>query len=298
MFGRLAQLEATRLEQQGAMPEAWDWYKSILRCSRHVARHGLMIERLVGAALFETSCERILHWAADPRVDAALLRRALADVLEADALTPPLSDNMKLEYLICLRDLEELRVMAAELPLPGGQNGWLEKLAASTGTKTQMQRARLRITNDVERSRRVLRLLFANWLPQLDKMPAERAPIAIRKPTVIYARDPNSARNAPVITPEELESAIGDTLFAQYFLHPLDGWPNGDTPWSGSAWEGNSTLAREPRRRAVLIVKLAAEVYLREKGNAPANAGALLAGWLKELPRGIKPDDPIPARID
>jgi hypothetical protein len=298
MLGRLAELEGSRLEEKGEMAEAWNWYNSVLRSSRHVGRHGLIIERMVGAAIFETSSRRITHWAADPRVDAALLRRALADTVEADALTAPLSDNVKLEYLICLRDLEELRVMVGEIPMPGGQNGWLEKAATSTGTKTHLQRARLRMTNDIERSRRVVRLLFANWLPQLDKLPALRAPIAIRKPTVIYASDPHAPPSAGGVAPEDLDAALGNTLFAQQFLRPPDRWPNGSSPWSGLAWEGDSGLAREPRRRAVLIVKLAAELYRRVHGKAPANAGALLGRYLTVLPGGIKVDDPIPAGID
>ena len=35
------------------------------------------------------------------------------------------------------------------------------------------------------------------------------------------------------------------------------------------------------------LVKLAAELYRREKGRAPARAGELLEGYLKELPEGI-----------
>jgi hypothetical protein len=297
-FERLAELEASRLEEIGAMAESWNWYKSILRCSRHVGRHGVIIERLVGAAIFDTSSRRIVHWAEGPRVDAPMLRLALADVLEADALTVPLSDSIKLEYLICVRDLDELRVLVDEIPMPGGQNGWLEKVAVSTGTKSHLQRARLRMTNDVERSRRVVRLLFANWLPQLDRPARERSPIAIQKPTVIYASDPNAPSAASAIAPKDLDIAIGDTLFAQHFLRPPDRFPQGAAPWSGWAWEGDSNLAREPRRRATLIVKLAAELYRREHGKAPPNAGALLGSDLKKLPDGFKPDDPIPAGID
>jgi hypothetical protein len=298
MFGWLAALEGTRLEEKGAMAEAWSWYNSILRCSRHAGKHGVVIERMVGAAIFETACRRISHWAADPRVDAVVLRRALAESLEADALTPPLSESMKLEYLMFVRDLKELRVIADEIPMPGGQSGWPEKLATSTGTKTQLQRARLRITNDLERSRRVLRLLYANWLPQLDKVAAERAPIAIRNPIVIYANDSSAQPSARVLAPTDLDAAIGQTLFAHQFLRPADRWPQGSAPWSGLAWEGDGVLAREPRRRAVLIVKVAAELHKRERGKAPSDAGDLLDGYLKELPSGIKLDDPIPAGID
>ncbi len=298
-LGRLADLEGTRLEEQGAMGEAWSWYKAILRSSRHVGRHGVTIERLVGAALLEMSCRRINHWAADPRVDAALLRRALADALAADALTFPLSENLKLDYLICLRDLDELRVMTNEIPMPGGENGWLDQAAKATKTKTTLQQFRFQATNDVERSRRVLRLLFANWLPQLDRPAALRAPIAVSKPTLIYAADPSAPEAARAIAPKDLDAAISGTSLAQEFFRPGFWKPQtAGTWWRSDAWEGNGNLAREPRRRAVLIVKLAAELYRREHGKPPANAGALLGAYLKELPAGIAREDPIPDRID
>ena len=53
--------------------------------------------------------------------------------------------------------------------MPGGPNGLIEKIVAASGAKPHVQRIRLLATNDVERSRRVLRLLYANWLPQIDK---------------------------------------------------------------------------------------------------------------------------------
>ena len=98
-------------------------------------------------------------------------------------MSVPLSDTMKLEYLVCLRDLNELRVMVTEIPLPGGPNGLIDKIAAATGAKPHVQRMRVLATNDVERSRRVLRLLYANWLPQIDKPDGERcrSPSASRR---------------------------------------------------------------------------------------------------------------------
>jgi hypothetical protein len=55
---------------------------------------------------------------------------------------------------------------------------------------------------------------------------------------------------------------------------------------------------RERRRRAVLVVRLAAELYRREHGKPPATAGALLGPVLKELPEGIAADDPIPHGLE
>ncbi len=143
-FARLAGLEGSRLEEQGKMEEAWTWYRAMLRSSRHVGRHGVIIERLVGGRIHELSSGRILHWAADPRVDAVLLRRAVADTLAADALTVPLSENLKLEYLMCLRDLQELRLIATDLPMPGGRFGWFEQMVKATGGKKPLQQMRLR----------------------------------------------------------------------------------------------------------------------------------------------------------
>ncbi len=297
-LNQMAALESSRLEEDGAMAEAWSWYKAMLRGSRHVGRHGAVIERWLGANDFEYAARRIVHWAADSRVDAVLLRRALTDAVAADALTPPLSLSMKIQYVLWMRDLDELRVMVDEIPMPGGKNGWLEKALSTTKAKVPLQRARMNITNDVERSRRVLRLLYANWLPQLDRPARERAPIAIRTPTLIYASDANAPVAARAIAPEDLDAAIGRTLLAQQVFRPADRFPQSGPPWSGWAWEGDSSLAREPRRRAVLIVKLAAELYRREHGRPPANAGVLLDGCLRELPNGISRDDPIPAGIE
>jgi hypothetical protein len=61
-----------------------------------------------------------------------------------------------------------------------------------------------------------------------------------------------------------------------------------------SIWEKDGPLARERRRRAALILHLAAELHRREHGKPPANAGELTRQYLKALPEGVGPDDPIP----
>ena len=58
-LGRLAGLEGSRHEEQGQLEEAWGWYKAMLRASRHVGRHGVLIERMIGAANFHDSAARI-----------------------------------------------------------------------------------------------------------------------------------------------------------------------------------------------------------------------------------------------
>jgi hypothetical protein len=97
------------------------------------------------------------------------------------------------------------------------------------------------------------------------------------------------------VAPEVLAEAIKQNAFARTLLFL-------DRPESAMfrspPGEGNDNMARERRRRSVLIVRLAAELYRREHGAIPATAGALLGPYLKELPEGIAPADPIPAGVD
>ena len=64
------------------------------------------------------------------------------------------AESSGLEYLMFLRNLEEMRLMVKDIPMPGGRFGVLEQMVAATGAKPQIQRICLRATNDVERSRR------------------------------------------------------------------------------------------------------------------------------------------------
>ena len=291
ILSRLGGLEGSRHQDQGEMVEAWAWYRAILRSSRLVGKHGVIVERMMGAFMYKHAARRIMNWAADPRVDARLLRKALDDTLAADAMTGPLSEALKVEYLMWLRDMEELRVTVNDVPMPGGRFGMLEQMVKATGAKPQIQRIRLRATNDVERSRRVMRLLFANWLAQVDRPASKRAPIAIARPTLIYASDLTAPSAARALAPEILDNAILNTALAQEMFRPS--YPHFTGDGSRVPWEGDGPLSREPRSRADLIVKLAAELYRRERGQAPTTAGALLGRYLKDLPEGIERDDPI-----
>jgi hypothetical protein len=236
-----------------------------------------------------------VNWAADPRVDARMLRRALEDTLEADAMTPPLSEALKLEYLMFLRDLNELRVLPAEVPLPGGQAGLLEQLASRSGLKVPIHRIWHQASNDVERSRRAVRLLVANWLAQVDRPASRRAPIAVKAPFPIYTPDSTAPPAARTLQPEELAKVVDQNALAGH----LFGVDSKDVISSRLAgWEGDGPLARERGRRSALIVRLAAELYCCERGTAPATCGMLVGPYLRELPEGIAAGDPIPKGVD
>ena len=297
VLAAMAALEGSRLEDAGKMDEAWDWYRAILRSSRLLGRHGVLVERNFGSYSHELAARRIVHWASDPRVDAPTLRRALDDALAADRLTQPLSEMLKLEYLMIMRELKEMKLFPRDIPLPGGKEGLLENAipAWRVPIRHEIQQIRFRASNEPERSRRVFRLIFANWLSQVDKPAAKRAPFARHAGVLIYDVDQASPPTARAVTPEELGHAIDESLLAKLVLSQ-DGTDAREHGYA--SWEGNGGLARERRRRSALLVKLAAELYRREQGKPAVKAGELLGSCLEELPEGVKGDDPIPERVD
>jgi hypothetical protein len=115
---------------------------------------------------------------------------------------------------------------------------------------------------------------------------------------VIFAADPKAPPAASAIEPEDLKAAILHSLLAECFLRPRSWSTSSQDAWSEWYWQPAGLLAREPRRRAVLIVKLAAELYHRERGKPPENAGTLLGGYLKGLPEGVGQDDAIPGGLE
>ncbi len=154
LLARLALFEALRHVENGEMEEAWVWYRCALRCSRLVGRHGCAVLRHFGARIHELTASCIVRWADDPRVDARMLRRALDDTLATDALTSPVSEMLKLVYLMCMRELEEPLDILREMEMPGGKGGLRDQVVSPQPVRFGFQRFRLRAANDPEKSRR------------------------------------------------------------------------------------------------------------------------------------------------
>jgi hypothetical protein len=199
--------------------------------------------------------------------------------------------------LLVLRELNELDFVSEEIPLPGGDGGLLDRVVPSWPVRREIQHFRFRASNDTERSRRVIRFLFTNWLAQVDKPVAERAPSEKIGDIYLYEFDRSVPREARQVNPEILNRAIDETLLARWLFRANEHGQNIEESAFG-AWEGDGFFARERRRRSALVVKLAAELYRREKGTAPETAGALLEGYLKELPEGVSRTDRIPSGIE
>ncbi len=252
------------------------------------------MQRVFGAMIHESTAPCIVHWAEDPRVDVRMLRRALDDVLAADTLTSPVSEMLKIDYLVSNRELDDPLDSLQFMEMREQYAGLLNRFV-SQPARLRLKRFGLRAANDPEKSRRALKILFANWLAQVNRLPGERVAVALEKPTLIYAADPTAPAAANAVEPEELSAAIEHTTLARLFFHHGERDNDDGTLrapyWS---WEGTGALALEQKRRAALILKLAALLHERERGRLPAKAGDLVGTYLKALPPGINGDEPIP----
>ena len=297
---RLAGLEGSRHEEQGAMDEAWSWYRAMLRASRHVGKHGVIIER-------HDRCERHARDCrpADHSLGGRSSRRCQA--------APP---SARRHARRRRHDPSTLRGLEARVPdvppRPGraprhGQGcphaGRAVRLARTvgckaTGAKVPIQQIRLRATNDVERSRRAMRLLFANWLAQVDKPASKRAPIAISKPTLIYAADPTAPPAARAVAPEDPRQGHLTTRLSPGRCFAPMTLPRRHRRWS------TSTMGR---RRAVGPRAASPRRADRQAGRRAVPARAWPASRdgrcarravSQGLARGDRADDPIPAGLE
>jgi hypothetical protein len=274
MLTRLAILEASRLEAEGDMAGAWGWYRAVFKSSRHAGRHGFLIERAIGAGMHKDASEPLTRWASDPRVDAPLLRRAIDDLIAIDATSTPLSDALKKEYLIFVHSLHDPSLID-DLLLQKQQDDptdWCDDLPVSPATKKPIQAARVFLADDRERSLRVIRLMLANWLAQVDKPPNRRSKLARTEPP-IYQPDPNAPAALNPLPPEDLARWLESTLLARRI-------------YSFQA-RYSPHIDSERLRQGRLVVHLASELYRREHGEPPPSPQALVGPYVNALPEGF-----------
>lgn len=266
-LARLGAVEAARRVHEGDLAGAWEIERAILRSGVHCGRHGILVERLVDAAIVRQATERIVRWAADPRVDAALLRRALADVEAAEAMRTPASEVLKREYVLLMNALEDPRLRDA----PAQYARLLQwsppppslKIGPLTLTADQFRYGGLARSSrgEPERSRRVLRLVFANWLAACDRPVEDRPPVVETRPA-LFRHGPDAPAAARALPPERIAEEFADSMFAPLLLPEFLDYlrPAGRPPGSRDPIAGESEDFR------TLVDALTEQLRLREAG--------------------------------
>jgi hypothetical protein len=294
---RLGEHEALRLEKEGDLAGAWTWHNAALRYSRHVGMRTIFADRLQAVLLHRVACDRAESWATDDHVDAALLRRALADALAVGTMTAPLSDAIKADYLEAMLFLDHPPGSLVNRVLDDFK-GSREGTSASPSLPRQRTRsgrgndgfedegdrflrhlpdlptqATYYFNGEPERSKRLVRQVYANWLANCD-LPRASQPPAVTGFNLFVA----PASSPGTLPADELARELDRPGPARYIL----------PSWT----ELQKALQDERTRQARLVVAIAEELYLREHGKRPASARELVGTYLSELPEGFVDENP------
>jgi hypothetical protein len=287
----LVLLEASRRQEAGDMAGAWDCYRAILRMANHIRRRGSLDQRRDLYAYWDgLSRRRLATWAADPRTTIPQLHGALEEVLEGEPKPEWDVSAMKAAYLAMERSLERPVLPFVEEEVGWGYHGRLGDMQLSSEMAGSLDAGCRLLLREPERSRRVLRLLYANWLAHADprgprpRTPAVRASFFLRTSTApmskgtttvsLYPVGPRAPTGARSLSPLGVASWLVSThdLKLRILVANRSGWP-----WSPDR-------LRDRRAHGDLVLLLAGEIYRRERGVLPPSEESLVGTYLERLP--------------
>jgi hypothetical protein len=275
-FRALANMEISRLQSAGDMATAWTWHRALLRAGHLSALHAGPVERIHAVDQIESATHRIIDWANDPRVHVTLLENAVADVLEIDQLVPSDEFTLKAEYLQAMRELDDPRNTEAREETPSHP---LYSMFQLFGRKHWFPATGYRFFGgDPEISRRIMRLVFANYLAHAKKptlkralrviVPVERGLSRGSWDLFLYEVSPDSPSSARAMSQTDMARSLLKTWDAKLILAEL------------AYYQRQLAVSR----RGDLAYTLAEQWYRREHdGNLPPDPEALLGRYLKTL---------------
>jgi hypothetical protein len=249
-FARLACLKAARLSVSPRPADAWTWYCAVFRSSAHLSMLTGLNGRLVGHAVYYLAADGTRRWAEQPQVTAGDLRRALADVRDANAMYPPFSESLKGDYLSHTHNLDG----CIEVGVP-----YLGEYLPYFGYRRRAMRA--------------LNLVYANLLSEADRPRRERS--AICGKLGLFSGGRAAIHSPTVYSGEEIERRFlvfpPDVKIVQSVLLPTT-----------AMFE---VFDNECVKHSSLILDLALQLYFREHGQFPATLDELVRnGYLKSIP--------------
>jgi len=259
------------------MVGAWDCYRAVLRMAVHVRRRERLKDRARVTLNLPSLRKRLATWAADTRTTILQVRRALEEVVECRPMPERDAFTLKIEYLDLMRFLDR-RVVPPPEQIDEEWTYRLGEIQLPVDLSLDLYQVKRGLAREPERSRRVIRLLFANWLAHVEhpgqRKPAARARFHIAKQTngvLLYHVSPDAPADARALLPQEVASWLVTTNDAKLALRSgFLAWPN--------------VRRAEQRGYREVLVLLAGEIYRRERGALPPSDEALVGTYLKSLP--------------
>lgn len=269
-FRLLAMLEASRLEEQGDMAGAWDLYRAMMRTIHHVGMHGDSQRRSMIQRWHRDLRNRLLIWADDRRTTGELLRRAIDDTAACEVLAASERDSLKAGYQAVIAMLDSPGNPGHEVPLTRFTRFWHPDYQLNPEQIQALWDGWRWIRREPERSRRLIRLVVANWLAYLD-LPADNRPKPDPKVAAfnIYGFGPEVPAPARALLPEALDRWFDTAYDAQRVIGFLD---------------ATGARSAEQANHADFLVLLGTELYHRDHGCDPPTPDVLVGPYLKSLP--------------
>lgn len=268
----LAIVEAARLRTLGDLDGAWEFYRAILRNQQHTLHRPLIYSRMSGLSQLVFFRDLVNTWAKDPRVSTGTLRKALDEVVAAEALCPPNADTYKAEYIDQLGHVNDQEYMKRTLLTADGdrrQSGTGYYEAYWYRNLPWYEETRDFLNHEPERSRRVARLVYAHWIAIADGVRPFRTTFTDRYPDLFMNQPPNAS--SAWILPAGLSDWYHSSRFGEL----------GRSSSIGTDWR-----KKERTILSQVIVALAEELYQREHGKPPESVKELVGPYLQKIPEG------------
>jgi hypothetical protein len=209
-------------------------------------------------------------WAPNPKTTPTLIRQAISDVVACELLAPSESDSLKASYVEAIRLLDSPSNPGHEVPLGSFRQFWHPQYQLNPEQIQTLWEWWRFWKREPERSRRVLRLITANWLAYFS-LPVDQRPKP--DPRVasldVYEFGPTSPAQARALSTEDLDEWFNTAYDAQKLVRFID--PRGIS-------------GLETEYHAQLLILLATELYRRDHGTDPPTDDALVGPYLKRLP--------------
>lgn len=269
LWSQMALLQASRLEDAGDFSGAWKWHKARLRGWLQTGYRQPLINLFSTSFRFSQLSTRSQSWADHKGVTVAQIRTAMADLEAMDGLTGKPSDTLKAQYLFMEQSFQNYWQY---IP-PSDPNSVKVVLDP---VRPAIQWVKYLVTNEPERSKRTLRLMFANWLAEADKPMAERSKEFSKVP-LIFLPEPGKT---PPISPQTLawHAENGPLIFAM-----RDGYlPMRANVWGVENWPRQVEASR--RSLAGMRVGMASRIYEIETGKWPSSPDELIGKVIPKLP--------------
>jgi hypothetical protein len=285
----LACLEASRREESGDSAGAWDCHRAALRTITHFRRRGSTIQRQQARGASRMLQRRLTDWATGPRTTISQLRTALEVVLKNEPKPEWDLFAVKAGYLELMGALERPIPLSAQQEIEGEWTFGLGDLSLTPEMVGQLEAARRFLLREPERSRRVLRLLCANYLAHAEtrgRQPRKPAVLAVLTSDLrmgkfcipLYPVGPEAPAGARALPPQDVAGWLVASLDAR--LRLLMGYDE----WMPPTQARDRRTVADRRAHRDLVIMLATEIYRRERGVPPSTEAALVGTYLQSLP--------------